>query len=56
MCLFNIVARYVDRGPLYLEKLTLQDDIVTYTTKDGTAHEFDAVEFLALLSSHIPIR
>lgn len=50
----KFVARYVERGPLSLEKLSLQDDIVTYTTKDGTAHEFDAVEFLALLSAHIP--
>lgn len=50
----KFVARYVERGPLSLEKLTLQDDIVTYTAKDGTAHEFDAVEFLATLSSHIP--
>ena len=50
----KFVARYVERGPLSLEKLTLQDDIVTYTTKDGTAHEFDAVEFLATLSAHIP--
>ncbi len=50
----KFVARYVERGPISLEKLTLVDDIVTYTTKDGTAHEFDAVEFLALLSAHIP--
>lgn len=50
----KFVARYVERGPISLEKLTIQDDIVTYTTKDGAAHEFDAVEFLALLSSHIP--
>jgi hypothetical protein len=26
------------RAPLSLEKLSIQDDIVTYTTKDGTAH------------------
>jgi hypothetical protein len=37
-----------------LEKLSIQDDIVTYTTKDGAAHEFDALEFLAELSAHIP--
>jgi hypothetical protein len=37
-----------------LEKLSIQDDIVTYTTKDGAAHEFDALEFLAALSVHIP--
>ncbi len=50
----KFVARYVDRGPISLEKLSLQDDIVTYTTKDGVAHEFDHLEFLALLSAHIP--
>jgi hypothetical protein len=50
----KFVARYVERGPISLEKLTIQDDIVTYTTKDGTAHEFDAVKFLATLSAHIP--
>jgi hypothetical protein len=37
-----------------LEKLSIQDDIVTYTTKDGAAHEFDALEFLAQLSCHVP--
>src|SRR5690606_21164119 len=30
------------------------DDIVSYTTSGGAAHEFDALEFLMLLSSHIP--
>jgi hypothetical protein len=34
--------------------LSIQDDIVTYTSKDGAAHEFDALEFLAALSVHIP--
>ncbi len=50
----HFVARYVERGALSLEKLSVQDEIVTYTTKDGRAHEFDAVKFLALLSSHVP--
>ena len=49
----RFVARYIERGPLSLEKLSIQDDIVTYCTNDGRAHEFDALEFLALLSSHI---
>ena len=48
------VARYVERGPLSLEKLRIQDDIISYTTTGGTAHKFDALEFLALLSSHVP--
>ena len=50
----RFVARYIERGPISLEKLTIQDDIITYTTKDERAHEFDALEFLALLSCHIP--
>ena len=32
----------------------MQDDIITYTTNDGKAHEYDVPEFLALLSCHIP--
>ena len=39
---------------LALDKISIQDDIVTYTTKDNAAHEFDALEFLATLSCHIP--
>ncbi len=50
----QFVARYIERAPLSLEKLSIQDDIVTYTTKDGAAHEFDTLEFLAALSAHIP--
>lgn len=50
----KFVARYIERGPISLKKLTIQDDIITYTTKDERAHEFDAMEFLALLSCHIP--
>ncbi len=50
----KFVARYIERGPVSLEKLTIQDDIITYTTKDERVHEFDAMEFLALLSCHVP--
>jgi hypothetical protein len=50
----NDLSSYIERAPLSLEKLSIQDDIVTYTTKDGAAHEFDALEFLAELSAHIP--
>jgi hypothetical protein len=50
----QFVARCIERAPLSLEKLSRQDDIVTYTTKDGAAHEFDTLEFLAELSAHIP--
>jgi hypothetical protein len=50
----KFVARYVERGPLSLDKLSMVDELVVYTTNDGLTHEFDALQFLALLSSHIP--
>ena len=50
----QFVAGYIERSPLSLDKLSIQDDIVTYTTKDGSAYEYDALEFLAALSVHIP--
>lgn len=51
----QFIARYIERGPISLQKLSIQHDIVTYTTNDGTAHEFDALEFLALLTSHLSL-
>ncbi len=56
------VARYIERGPVAFDrfdkltagKLSVQHDIVTYITKDGTAHEYDVLEFLALLSAQVP--
>jgi len=33
----QFVARYIERAPVSFEKLSIQDDIVTYTTKDGAA-------------------
>ncbi len=50
----QFVARYIERAPLSLEKLFIQHNSVAYRTNDGTAHEFDALEFLAELSCHIP--
>lgn len=50
----RFVARYIERGPLSLEKLSITDDLVSYSTNDGLTHEFDALEFLALLSCHVP--
>ena len=50
------MARYIERGPISLEKLSLEHDILTYTTKDGSAHEFNSLDFLALLTSHMPSR
>ena len=43
-----------DEKMMRFEKLSIQDDILTYTTTDGAAHEFDALEFLAQLSCHVP--
>jgi hypothetical protein len=39
----QFVARYIERSPISLEKLSIQDDIVTYTTKGGAAHACLAV-------------
>lgn len=50
----RFVARYIERGPLSLQKLEIADDVVAYCTNDGRIHEFDALEFLALLSCQIP--
>ena len=48
------VARYIERGPLSLEKFSLADGGVTYFTKDGQAHPFEPLDFLALLSCQVP--
>lgn len=50
----RFVARYIERGPLSLEKLSITDDSVSYSTNDGRTREFDALEFLAIVSCHIP--
>ena len=50
----QVVARYIERAPISLKKLSLQDDIVTYTSKNGAAHEFDVLELLAQLWCHTP--
>ena len=50
----KFVARYIERGALSLEKLSVQDDLVIYTSKDGKVHEYEALDFLALLTTHIP--
>ena len=47
------MGRYIERGPISLEKLNVHDDIVTYTIDDGAAHEFEVLEFLALPATHI---
>jgi len=49
----KFAARYIERGPVSLEKLSIDEHIITYTTKDGTAYEFDELEFLAQRSCQI---
>ena len=49
------LARYIDRGPVANSRISITDDVVTYLTdKDPVTHEFDALEFLARLTPHIP--
>ena len=48
------VARYIERCSLSQEKLSIDEDVITYTTNDGRAHEFDVLEFLARLSVSVP--
>ena len=50
----KFVARYIERGPLSLERLTVTGNSVRYVTKDGQVHIFDPLDFLALLCSHLP--
>jgi hypothetical protein len=50
------VARYIDRGPVANNRIVIDHDIVTYLTDDGITHEFDALEFLARVTPHIPNR
>ena len=52
----HFVSRYIERGPVSLERLRLSEDGITYETKDGEQRQYEALEFLALLSSHIPKR
>jgi hypothetical protein len=36
----RFVARYIERGPLLLEKLSITDDVVSYPTRDGRTPQF----------------
>ena len=49
----KFVARYTERGPLSLERLTVTGSAVKYVTKDSEAHTFDPLDFLALLWAHL---
>ena len=50
----HFVSRYIERGPVSLERLKLDESGVIYETKDGEQRQYGALEFLALLSSHVP--
>jgi len=50
----KFVARYIERGPVSLERLRVKGARVIYSTKAGEVHEYKPLEFLALLTSHIP--
>ena len=50
----HFVSRYIERGPLALERLSVTDDAVIYKTKTGEELKYDPLEFLARLTSHIP--
>jgi len=51
-------ARYLIRSPISLEKMTYKaaDGKVLYGNPTGKKQEFDAMDFLALVASHIPNR
>ena len=50
------VSRYIDRGPVASSKIEIVDDIITYhhNCEHLPTAEFNALEFLAALSVHIP--
>jgi len=52
----RFVARYIDRGPVANSRIEICDDIITYNHDSDylSSAEFDALEFLAALSAHIP--
>ena len=49
------ISRYIDRGPVAGDRISITDNIVTYLThKDDLTCEFSPLEFLARLTPHIP--
>jgi len=50
----KFIARYMDRGPLSLQKLEITDTLVSYLTDDGVTKTFEPLDFLALLTAQIP--
>lgn len=53
----HFLSRYVDRGPVAGNRISVTDDIITYeTVRDELTHEFSPVEFLARLTPHVPLK
>ena len=51
----KFVSRYIERGPLSLESLSLTDTHqVVVSANEEVSASYDPLEFLALLTSHIP--
>ena len=50
----KFVARYIERGPVSLERLSVNGAKVIYSTKAGEVHEYQPLDFLAQLTAHIP--
>ena len=50
----QFLARYIDRGPVANSRIEITDDILSYLTADGVAHEFSPLDFLARLTPHVP--
>lgn len=49
------LSRYIDRGPVAGNRISITDDLITYETiRDELTHEFSPVEFLARLTPHVP--
>jgi hypothetical protein len=48
------ISRYIDKGPVANSKISIDENIITYETKDGKTHEFYPIEFLARITPHIP--
>ena len=50
----RFIARYIDRAPLSLQKLSIDDALVSYTSDDAITSNFEPLDFLARLQAHIP--
>ena len=50
----KFIAHYMGRGPVSLQKLSIEDSLVSYLMDDGPAKKLDPLEFLARLSAQVP--